>query len=342
MLDTLHQAIRSEPRLAHVKREQLERCDTDGIAHRHVRLRDVTIDDIPVLLRIPRLSQWNMPAERQIAYEAACFQRAQRSGCTPRFLGALGIRDGLPRGALIVEAVDGRKPVIPRELPAIAHCLSRLHRLPLPPEEDRPPLDHHANAFAATLKTVEEQAAFLEEAGVSSDACAQIGEELSELRALQGEIRRMTPVTTFVGTDTHPGNFLIRPDGSAVFVDLEKVIYGSPAIDLAHATLYTSTMWDPDCAAEVGEGETTAFTSIYLTAANRGYRNRLKPWITPMRRLTWARTTTWCARWRALSKLRGGEWDAEKLPTRAREHFEQRTAEFLKASTIERIRSEWQ
>ena len=340
-LDSLYRAIQAEPRFANLERDQLEPSNSDGITHQHVYLRDVTVAGTSVLLRVPRLSQWNMPPEQQLAYEAACFQRAQQSGCTPRIFGTIGISDELPRGALIVEAIDGRKPRIPKELPAIAQCLARLHRLPLPPEKDRPPLGHHADAFSATLETVDEQAAYLDDADVSPDARKQIDEELTELRNLQGEIRRMTPVTTFVGTDTHPGNFLIRPDGSAVFVDLEKVVYGSPAIDLAHATLYTSTMWDPDCGAEVGEGETTAFTSIYLTTANRGYRRRLEPWITPMRRLTWARTVTWCARWRALSKLRGGDWDAEKLRPRTRKHIEQRTADYLSSCTIERIRSEW-
>ena len=340
-LDSLYQAILTDPRLKSVEREQLEPSDSDGITHQHVHLRDVTVAGTPVLLRVPRLSQWNMPPEQQIAYEAACFQRAQQSGCTPRFFGALGVSDNLPRGALIVEAIQGRKPIIPKELPAIAQCLARLHRLPLPPAEERPPLDHHANAFSATLKTVEEQAAYLDDADVEPDARRQIDEELSELHSLEESFRRMTPVTTFVGTDTHPGNFLIRPNGTAVFVDLEKVVYGSPAIDLAHATLYTSTMWDPDCAAEVGAGETTAFTSIYLTAAHRGYRNRLEPWITPMRRLTWMRTVTWCARWRSLSRLRGSDWDAAKLPPRTRRNVERQAADYLKASTIEKIRSEW-
>ena len=340
-LDKLHQAVIADPRFAALEREQLEPLENDGITHHHVRLREVTVDDAPVLLRVPRLSQWNMAPEQQIAYEAACFERAQQSGCTPKFFGAFEVSDALPRGALVVEAIDGRKPVIPKELPAIAKCLARLHRLPLPPREDRPPLGHHADAFAATLSTVEEQATYLDDAGIEPDARKQIDEELVNLRTLNDEVRRMTPVTTFAGTDTHPGNFLIRPDGRAVFVDLEKVVYGSPAIDLAHATLYTSTMWDPDCAAEVGEGETSAFTAIYMTAANRGYQNRLEPWINPMRRLTWMRTLTWCARWRSLSRQRGSDWDATRLPDRARAHFERRAADYLAASTIHRVRSEW-
>ena len=39
---------------------------------------------------------------------------------------------------------------------------------------------------------------------------------------------------------------MIEAAGRAVFVDLEKALYGSPAVDLAHASIYTSTMWDPE------------------------------------------------------------------------------------------------
>ena len=46
-------------------------------------------------------------------------------------------------------------------------------------------------------------------------------------------------------TDTHPGNFLIDEtrdgEAKAVIVDLEKALYGSPGIDLAYATVYSST-----------------------------------------------------------------------------------------------------
>ena len=44
--------------------------------------------------------------------------------------------------------------------------------------------------------------------------------------------------------DGHPGNFVVRADGGAVLVDLEKCRYSYPGLDLAHATLYTSTTWD--------------------------------------------------------------------------------------------------
>lgn len=46
-----------------------------------------------------------------------------------------------------------------------------------------------------------------------------------------------------IATDAHPGNWLVR-EGKAVLVDWEKGQYSSPAVDLAHASLYTSTTWD--------------------------------------------------------------------------------------------------
>jgi rSAM/selenodomain-associated transferase 2 len=51
---------------------------------------------------------------------------------------------------------------------------------------------------------------------------------------------------TLVAFDAHPGNFIVREDGRAMLVDLEKCRYSHPGLDLAHATLYTSTTWDVD------------------------------------------------------------------------------------------------
>jgi hypothetical protein len=39
---------------------------------------------------------------------------------------------------------------------------------------------------------------------------------------------------------------LITATGKAVLVDLEKLRYSYPPLDLAHATRYTSTTWDVD------------------------------------------------------------------------------------------------
>ena len=56
-------------------------------------------------------------------------------------------------------------------------------------------------------------------------------------------------------TDTHPGNFLVDASGKVLFVDLEKALYASPAIDLGHPTILTSTLWETDLVCKFKELE---------------------------------------------------------------------------------------
>src|SRR5438067_1022778 len=92
-----------------------------------------------------------------------------------------------------------------------------------------------------------------------------------------------------------PGSLLsprraLRDDGSAVLVDLEKVLYGSPAIDLAHCTLPTSTSWDLDVQAVLSRDDIVAFYRHYLARIGPLRAARLRPLLVPSRRLTWLRT----------------------------------------------------
>ena len=75
--------------------------------------------------------------------------------------------------------------------------------------------------------------------------------------------RRPQPLTVALA-DTHPGNFIVDRSGLAWFVDLEKVHVGSPAIDLAHATLATSTLWHPDVGKVLSRAEVQGFYALYL------------------------------------------------------------------------------
>ena len=74
---------------------------------------------------------------------------------------------------------------------------------------------------------------------------------------------------------------MMQPDGTAVFVDIEKMLYGAPAIDLAHATVYTSTMWDADVAAALNDDEVAAFYAVYFDALPRTLGDRIRPWCGP-------------------------------------------------------------
>lgn len=350
-LDALHAIVRHQPGFEDLTREALELLRSKGLAHTHVRLKGYR-----ALLRLPRFSQFGFSPQANQAYQAACFERTRPSGQTPALIGSLPIDPALPMGGLIVEYIIGRPLDLPRELPALADCLARVHALPLPPPSERPPLIDQADPVQALLGLVLRQARFLRSAGMSNSARRMVLSELEWLRrfAQHAELQERPQPRSLVLTDTHPGNFLVDGNGCAIAVDLEKALYGSPAVDLAHATLYTSTAWDPDCATVLRPEEVARFYLTYLDRLCRLGRadmaKALRPWLVPMRRLTWLRTTTWFARW--VVELSHGEGEGgggglgadypEATDPTIEAHIRRHIATCFQPRTILRIRSEWQ
>jgi hypothetical protein len=263
-----------------------------------------------------------MPPRQNLDYQAACFRRAEPSGATPKLAAVLPPSAALPSGALAVEEVVGRTARLPEDLPAIAAALAALHRLPLPPPADRPPLRNHApDPIAATAAMVAAQRPALGKAGLAPRARAALEAELDWAAGLAPG---PSPVA-LVGTDTHPGNFILRADGRAVLVDLEKALYGSPAIDLAHATLQTSTRWDIDVDAVLGPDDLARFHAAYAAAGGIPLAPAL---IALARRLTALRTLLWCARWAA------GDLAASGLDPAVAAHMRRRVALFLSTEFV--------
>ena len=190
--------------------------------------------------------------------------------------------------------------------------------------------------IAATLAFIEQQREFLVRVKLAPTTRAALEAELAWAERYVAEASPAGQPLALVGTDTHPGNFIIRADGSAVLVDLERVCYGSPAIDLAHATLYTSTTWDLEVQAALSRAEVESFYRYYLAAAGAGRASRLRPWLLPARRLTWLRTMMWAARWRALA-----ERDALTVEERLRDHIAERLEDFFRPETVAQVRAEW-
>lgn len=266
---------------------------TKGVSHDHWR-----IGDSGLVLRIPRMNQWDLSPEAALAYQAATFERAAASGRTPSFEAALAPGPDLPRGALVVTEIVGRPPAIPDDLAAIADTLARIHGLPLPAKPQMLPLQVHRHPVSSTLQIIEEQIGFIADAKLDPESEAGIQEDLAWAREFAG---RGEPdfALSLVCTDAHPGNFLIDADGIAWFVDLEKALYGAVPIDLAHVTLATSTGWDPDCTGDATRDDVQNFYQHYLDLVGRDRAAELGPWLLPLRRLTWLRTMTWFVRWRA-------------------------------------------
>jgi len=329
------EALRTLPELAALGADALEPAGFTGMAHDHIRIKGRGL-----VLRVPRVSQWGLAAIVNLAYQSACFRRAYASGHTPALHAVLPPSADLPMGALLVEEIEGRKPYLPDDLAAIAAAIGAVHGLALPRVEERRPLLSPANSIVEMLKTIELQATFLDTAGLHKDASAALREELAWARKFADGHAQPTEPTSLIVTDSHPGNFVIHSSGKAYFVDLEKAMYALPAIDLAHATLYTSTRFDPDIDAILTQEETAAFYRNYLAHIEPGRAAQLRPWLAPLRRLVWLRTMTWCVKW-AVESRGGGGWSRRRLDLRTRDHMEACLEDFFDPTTIARLRSEW-
>ncbi len=327
-------------------REDLHPLPEKGLAHDHVR-----VVGTGCLLRVPRQSQFAFAAVENLSYQAACFERASLGAHAPRLHGVLPPSRDVPMGALVVDEIEGRAVQLPGDLPALAECLASIHGLPVPPPIKRPPLADHSDPIAGTLLFIEDQARYLEDATDDSDAISMITEELRWARKFADENAGEAQPTTLVASDTHPGNYIVDQSGRAYIVDLEKALYGSPAIDLAHCSLYTSTTWDIAASYILEPADVIAFYRGHLDRIEPDLAQALMQWLLPLRRLTWLRSTTWSAKWRVESRkaaVAGKEaadntedWSADNRDARLVAHVEERTRDFLSAPTVDRIRAEW-
>lgn len=332
MLTPLHTALTRLPDFATLPAEALEPMPLKGVAHDHVRLRGYRL-----VARVARWSQMGLPPEAALDHQAAAFRRAEPSGHTPSLVAVLPPEPGLPMGALLVSEIAGRPPRLPDDMPAVARALAALHRMPLPVPGERTPLPAPADPVAATLAHVERQADWFDRAGLAPAARTAIAAELEEARRFPADFPQPC---TLVGSDVHPGNFLIdgngEGEGKAWFTDLEKLQYGHPAIDLAHASLPTSTRWDREVDAELAPGEVAAFLAAWETAVPPALADAVRPWLKPLRRLTWLRTLSWMARW----KVEGAVL-SPGMPEPLRRHMDGHVAAILRPDSIERVRGEW-
>ncbi len=345
-LDALAAALAALPEYADIAATDLSPLAVKGLAHDHVAIRGRG-----QLLRIPRQSQFALSAADNLAYQAACFRRVAASGHGPRLYGVIEPVASVPMGALVVEHIQGRPPRLPGDLPALAEAMAAVHSMPLPAAAARPPLADHADPVGGAMAEIEAQVRLLDEAALAPAARAGIEDELAWARDYRRQARARTQPVALVLTDTHPGNFLIHADGGAVIVDLEKALYGSPATDLAHATLYSSTTWDPDTWTDLSVPQVAGFYRDYLRRADPALAAALRPWLIPMRRITLLRALTWCAKWQVLHRRAGlpgkhnaastEDWSAENSDPALIAHVAGRVAEYLNPATLRRMRAEW-
>jgi thiamine kinase-like enzyme len=335
-VETLLQGLRVALRAGRLEvgSAELEILNDKGLAHHHLRLLGTGL-----LARLPKQSQMGLPAFENLAYEAACFQRTAASGHVPRLLVTLAPSPVLPRGGLLVEEVLGRPARLPQDLSAIATALAAVHALPLPAPAERAPLQDAADPLEALRQEIDAQALYLDSAGLEPAARAHIERVRQQFHHRCNQAAR--PVRRLIVFDAHPGNFLLRDDGRAVLVDLEKARYSYPPLDLAHATLYTSTTWDVESYAELSPEQVADTYLAWESACDLGASQRA--WLLPLRGAMWLWAVTWCAKWRVLSPRQsastpeGEDWSQALTAQALVEHVRGRVDCYLSHAAIERV-----
>jgi thiamine kinase-like enzyme len=339
VVDTLLAALRERPTFADLAEKDLQPLPATGTAHGHVRLPN------GLLARVAYAYEGDATAAARLEIQAEAFRGLAPSGRTPRLRDVIAPRAGLPGGALIVDFVEGHSPHLPTDLGAIAETLAAIHSLPLPTSKSSIP--RQKNPFLETLEAVELNAMrFLDRAVPDRGARAEIAEELRLMRGMALAFARRAQPLTVALADTHPGNFIVDRSGRAWFVDLEKVHVGSPAIDLAHATLPTSAMWHPDIGTELSRQDVRDFYAAYLAHVGARAAKALQPWLMPMRRLTWLRTTLFMARWRVETRAprdatNTTQWSDAGVDPKMKCHVDVRIDHCFDRDVIRAIRAEW-
>jgi len=306
-----------------------------GLAHDHVRLQGTGW-----IARIPKQSQLGLTAQDNLDYQRACFERAAVSGHTPALHGVLPPSTHLPRGALLVQAIEGRAARLPHDLPALAAALAALHALPLPEAAARPPLLNAADPLLALVQEIDVQAFHLAEAGLPVAVLTAIQHERQRLQACVSATDR--PARCLIAFDAHPGNFIVQSDGRAVLVDLEKCRYAHPGLDLAHATLYTSTTWDVDTHAVLTVDEVLGFYAVWAREVGP-LATGAQAWHGTLRRAMWLWSITWCAKWRALSRASaqdgadGEDWSGERSEAALVDHVRNRVDHYLSTEVVDAV-----
>lgn len=328
-------ALESNPKLQHLAKNKIFIMADTGMAHHHAR-----IDEMDLILRIPKYCPQGFDPLEHLAYEANCFATCALSNHTPRLMATLSPTTALPFGALVVDEIVGGPPDLPADIPAVAKCLASIHSLDF--TEQSKLLVSPGDPVATMYTEIRRQAASIPDAGLHRDTLSGIQKEMVLVsKMMKGHGTIAPAVVTF---DAQPANFVVNPKGRAFMVDLEKVRVSSPGFDLAHATLYTSTTLDTTVSVKLTQNQCMALYENWFHAMGENAFAYL-PDLELTRRLMWLWTITWCVNWLVEQKKPSSvDGNAEKSGSAPSDsasrvkHLRSRIEHFLEPATIAMMR----
>tara|TARA_R110002110_G_scaffold122424_8_gene298650 strand:+ start:1230 stop:2306 length:1077 start_codon:yes stop_codon:yes gene_type:complete len=334
---------RIRDRLKEISRQRYG-CNADpelltdkGLAHDHF-----TLPGTDRLFRVPKQSQMSLSPAHNLDYQVACFSRAEPGGSTPALHDRIEPDDALPFGALVVQHIHGRAAELPQDVLALSRCLAAIHSLPLP--ELFAPLLSYQNPLEGILVEIRQQAEWLGHPAIEADARDMIRTEIAA--AEQGAAVIEHPALCLITFDAHPGNYILQSDDSAIIVDLEKMRYATPGLDLAHATLYTSTTWDIEAGGILTTEQVAAAYAEWLRHVPAAFAEQARSSLLAERRVMWLWSVTWCAKWLAHSlpdyhNKTTQNWSKSLSDDALTRHVADRVGCYLQPEIIAGIRSEW-
>ena len=253
-----------------------------GTSHDHIRLIGNGL-----IARIPKHCPPEKTPHQALSIQADRFRYSSHSRHVPELYAVLPPSTTLPFGALLVSDILGRPPRSGADLQAIAKALASLHTLPSPSYLTLNPL-------SSTLSLISQRWPYLSR--FSPETLSLVRDEFNRVVDLSSTLIAQYPLPlSWSGNDAHPANFLIDPQGKAWFVDLEKADFSLPALDLAHTTLYTSTLWAIN--ALFSRRQIARFYHTWEETVPSPLAKKTRPWFQIGRRLIWIRTLSWMAQW---------------------------------------------
>ena len=243
---------------------------------------------------------------------------------------------------MLVEEIVGRPARLPQDLDAIVDALAAMHSLPVPEPAQRVPLLDPTDPLAQMRDEIEAQAVHLDAASLDAHARRTVDEQRALLALFCARAQR--PSKRLIAFDAHPGNFIVRADGAAVLVDLEKARYSLPPLDVAHATLYTSTTWDVASSAVLTPQQVAVAQQRWLARCTGG--EAWRDWLLPLRSAMWLWSVTWCAKWRVLSANAarsggdGEDWSGERSDAALVAHVRERVDHYLSPQVVQWVADE--
>lgn len=307
-----------------------------SLSHEHVRVSNFGVVRMPIALASDQ--HWTEWAD----FQAHAYGTLGRFGLAPRFFASIDSCPALPWGGALVGYAPGRLPRLPRDFPALARFLAKMHQLPVPPQDMRS-LTYHSEPLLAVKQLIFEQARHMADAPISEGTRKILEAELTWLDGFSqsGWVRMGAPPLGLTLGRAHPGDFVINEAGEAVLLDVENLHYGLSILDVGALSIYPAIMWDMGVKSDLVESDIVDFNRHYLDALSSPFRAQYAPWLQIGRRIATLRMLTWCCMWLVRHRRPGDQWAADKRPPGIMTHVLTQAQHLVSESVVGALRTEW-